>query len=359
MHSIVRSAGLIAVVLTVLVSAVGLADRADAQNVDTDPTLGIELTSTQPTHYVDADGHTVIVGEVANLTDFPVTDVRVWAGFYADGLATPLESHIGSTLLDVITPRGTSPYVIRSPSPDLDVIGVSVNLLGFTSSSAKPQNLAVSDPDVSVAGRLDVHGTIEYVGDGGSLTNPFVYALVYDSFVPPRLLGVHDTELVLMGTGDSFDYDFSLEYGEEAALVRVIAKSDNYASNVAETSVVRAPTSPLSISTIAAVDSTGTPVSTLREGAASYIRSAISGSGAGGTEYEYIVQVTRFGHLPVVEFVGSTSGVITAAGLAQPLVEWIPASDGLFYIETYLWSASDVPLAPPGPLTLVNVEPRL
>ncbi len=358
MHSIVRRVGLIAVALTILVSAAGLADRADAQNVDTDPTLGIELTSTQPTHYVDAEGHTVIVGEVANLTDFPVTDVRVWAGFYADGTAAPLESHIGSTLLAVIPAHGTSPYVIRSPSPDLDVIGVSVNLLGFTSSSAKPQNLTVSKPAVSAAGLLGVDGTIENVGDGQS-ANTVVYALVYDSFVPPRLLGIHENEPAGLAAGGSADYRFSLEYGEEAELVRVIAESDNYASNVAESRVTRVPTSPLSIRNIAVVDATGTPVSALREGAASYIRSAISGSGAEGSEYEYIVQVTRFGHLPVVEFVGSTSSVITAAGLAQPLVEWTPDSDGLFYIETYLWSASATPLAMPGPLTLVNVEPRL
>ena len=353
-RAILPLASILAAALAALCLAAG---PAAAQNVDTDPTLGIELTSTQPTHYLDADGHTVIVGEVANLKDFPVTDVRVWAGFYAAGSETPLESHVGGTLLDVIPARGASPYVLRSPSAGLDVIGVSVNLLGFTSSAAKLQGLDVGEPSVSAAATLRVGGTLENSA-GGASAGTVVYALVYDSFVPPRLLGVHGAEPQDIAPGESAGYLFSLEYGEEAELVRVIAESETHASNSAEARVVRAPPSPLTIRNIGTVDSAGVPLSSLREGAASYFRSTISGSGAAGAEYEYVVQVTRFGHLPVVEFVGSFDGVITAAGLAQPLVEWTPLSSGLFYVEAYLLDASGAPLAPPGPLTLLNVEPR-
>jgi len=359
----------------ITVALLGLAGAAHAQNVDTEPTLGIRLTSTQPTHYVDAGGHTVIVGEVVNLQDFPVAGVRVQAGLYADGAGEPLELIVGGTLLEVIPARASSPYVVRSGSPGLDVAGVSVNLLGFTSSAAKPRGFDLGDLRVLASDTLVVEGTMSGAGLGAS-DDVELHALVYDSFVPPRLLGVHSARpLDALGAGPAGDadamfaassadggasvrYEFSLAYGEEAAMVRVIAESGSHSSNAAEARVMRTPSSPLMIQNVSLVSASGSPVTMPREGAESYIRSTIDGGGAEGSEYEYIAQVVRFGHLPVIEFVGSFEGEITPAGLAQPLVGWTPRSSGLFYIETYLWSADGVPIAAQGPVTLLNVEPR-
>jgi len=351
------------------------ATPAHAQNADTEPTLGIRLTSTQPAHYADAGGHTVIVGEVVNLQGFPVAGVRVQAGLYADGVDDPLEVLVGGTLLEVIPARGSSPYVVRSESTGLDVAGVSVNLLGFTSSAAKPRGLELGDLRVLASDGLVVEGTLSGAGLGAS-ANVALHALVYDSFVPPRLLGVHsarplealggdpagDADAMFVasspGAGAPVNYEFSLAYGEEAALVRVIAESDRHSSNAPEARVMRQPDSPLTIQNVSLVNVVGTPVSMPREGAAAYIRSTIDGGGAEGSVYEYIAQVVRFGSLPVIEFVGSFEGEITPAGLAQPLVEWTPRSSGLFYVETFLWGADGVPLAAQGPVTLLNVEPR-
>lgn len=363
------------VAVAVALALGGAAAAAHAQNADTEPTLGIRLTSTQPTHYVDAGGHTVIVGEVVNLQDFPVAGVRVQAGFYADGSGEPLELVVGETLLEVIPERGSSPYVVRSGSAGLDVAGVSVNLLGFTSSAAKPRGFELGDLRVLASESLVVEGTVSGAGLGAA-ANMTLHALVYDSFVPPRLLGVHSASpldalgSVPAGDGDamfaassadggmSIDYEFSLAYGEEAATVRVIAESERHSSNAAEARVMRSPESPLAIQNVSLVSAAGAPVSSPREGATTFIRSAIDGAGAEGSEYEYIAQVVRFGHLPVIEFVGSFDGQITRAGLAQPLVEWTPRSSGLFYVETYLWGHDGAPLAAPGPITLLNVEPR-
>lgn len=351
------------------------AGAAHAQNVDTEPTLGIRLTSTQPTHYVDAAGHTVIVGEVVNLQDFPVSGVRVQAGLYADGVDGPLELLVAGTLMEVIPARASSPYVVRSESAGLGVAGVSVNLLGFTSSAAKPRGLELGDLRVLASDGLVIEGTVSGAGLGAS-ANMTLHALVYDSFVPPRLLGVHsalpldvlgqdpagDADAMFAASsadgGMSVNYEFSLAYGEEAALVRVIAESNSHSSNTAEGRVVRSPDSALSIQNVSLVNVSGAAISMPREGSTVYIRSTVDGSGAEGSEYEYIAQVVRFGHLPVIEFVGSFDGQITPVGLAQPLVEWTPRSSGLFYIETFLWSADGVSLAAQGPITLLNVEPR-
>src|SRR3972149_3961978 len=52
-----------------------------SQKVDTPQTLGIVLTSNAPFNYKDADGTTVVLGEVLKTKRFPVRGVNVWFGF--------------------------------------------------------------------------------------------------------------------------------------------------------------------------------------------------------------------------------------------------------------------------------------
>ncbi|MDP3780757.1 MAG: hypothetical protein Q8Q69_06195, partial [Nitrosopumilaceae archaeon] len=53
-----------------------------SQSFDNESQLGIKLTNTQPFSYKDSDGKTVVIGEVKNTKNFPITGVKVWAGFY-------------------------------------------------------------------------------------------------------------------------------------------------------------------------------------------------------------------------------------------------------------------------------------
>ncbi len=73
-----------------------------SQVSDTSPTLGIALTSFTPYNYKDERGHTIIIGEVENTKNFPITGIKIWAGFYNDVNLQPLESVMGSTLLEVV-----------------------------------------------------------------------------------------------------------------------------------------------------------------------------------------------------------------------------------------------------------------
>ena len=47
-------------------------------------TLGIILDSTMPYQYKDDNGHTIVIGQVENTKNFPVSDVKIWVGFYDD-----------------------------------------------------------------------------------------------------------------------------------------------------------------------------------------------------------------------------------------------------------------------------------
>ncbi len=115
-----------------------------SQGIDKPPALAIVLSSFSPNYFKDNDGHTIILGEVENTRSFPITGVKIWAGFYDDINEQPLESAIGGTVLDVIPPFSKSPYIIRSTSPNAAINSVSVNLLGFNSATPKDESLTLN-----------------------------------------------------------------------------------------------------------------------------------------------------------------------------------------------------------------------
>ena len=350
------SLGMIVLVLAALAAASSLAaGTAGAQIINTESQLGIELAAAQPVHSIDDDGHVVVIGEVLNLRDFPVTDVRVLVSYYtAESDEVAAESRIGNTILEVLPASGSSAFIVRSASPIPDIANVSVDLLGFTSSPTKPVQLDVGSPAATAFGRLDISGTVENSGPADA-ENPRIYALVYDALVPPRLIGAH-TLSTEIPAGSSYDYEFSLPDYEQAAFVRIVAESDNITSDSADAPIDRSFAYSVVIQNIETVDSDGRIVSALHEGEPVYISSTIRGTAQGGAEYQYIVQIKSSTALPLVEFVGSSEGGLLASGIAKPLIEWTPSSPGLFFIETYVWSPEGVPISTPGPVALVHVR---
>ena len=99
---------------------------------DTPSTLSVSLTSETPYLYNDADGHTVVVGMVANNNSLtPVTNVRIQVNFFDDFGTSPIEVIEGKSILEVIPPNGQSPYVIKSHSTNPEITHASVFLFGF------------------------------------------------------------------------------------------------------------------------------------------------------------------------------------------------------------------------------------
>ena len=58
----------------------------------------------------------------------------------------------------------------------------------------------------------------------------------------------------------------------------------------------------------------------------------------------------------IVEFVGAVPGSLSSGLPQQPNLIWIPETEGLFFIETFVWDTDDVALTSTGPITIVSVE---
>ncbi|HXV50515.1 MAG TPA: hypothetical protein VD689_00105, partial [Nitrosopumilaceae archaeon] len=74
--------------------------------------------------------------------------------------------------------------------------------------------------------------------------------------------------------------------------------------------------------------------------------------------YVYYVQIKQAGERPLVEFIGMAQGTFVGPTKQSPKVSWTPETDGLFYIETYIWDDANRAIASPGPISLIHVKPQ-
>jgi len=59
---------------------------------------------------------------------------------------------------------------------------------------------------------------------------------------------------------------------------------------------------------------------------------------------------------PYVEYIGKYDGRFIEDGLQSQTIDWIPEKSGLFFIETFVWDRSNIPLSEQGPFVLINVK---
>lgn len=342
----------VALTVALIATLMLLSATANAQRVDTGSMLGLELSKLQPTFYTDDEGYTVVVGEIHNRKEFPVTDVRVLVNFYTDESdESPHEFQVGGTILDVIPAFGTSQYMIRSSSQDLDIFGVTAHLLGFTSSFAKHAQLKLGNVGAWASDTLVIDGTVTNNAQN-DVENVTVYALVYNALEPPRLIVIESADIGPLSSTDAFDFQFTLQNDDKASFVKLIAESASYVSDSVDTPIIR----PLVIQDIKTVDANRNPVSLLQKDVPVYIQSRITGQNIIELDYTYIVQIKRAQALPVVEHIGTMDGKLTDSGVSVSLVEWTPETSGFFFVEAYVWNTADTPLSSPLVLPLLHVE---
>ena len=334
-----------------------------SQTSDTDPTLGIGLTSFTPYHYKADDGKTIIIGEVENTKNFPVTGVKIWAGFFDDVNLSPLESTVGTTLLEVIPPKGTSPYVIVSPSSNSAITNVSVNLLGFNSAGAKVQQLSLDSGSLTISDKISYSSTI--TNNGGIPTDDTrIHLLMYDAFEPARFLRISTVELSEpIPAGGTVEFSIEEEYLPQAVGFKVMAESGNSLSNVIDVEITPPEliAKKISINDITINDPEGNRLSDAQVGTPMIIQSDlwIQIASEGETydqDYVYYAQVKQSGDKAFVEYIGTFEGTFEGPASQNPSIEWIPEKSGLYFIETFVWDPSGIPLASKGPVILVLVN---
>ena len=118
---------------------------------DTNPTLTIYMNSDNNFVYHDSEGYTVVIGLIENNDPLSfVTNVVIQANFYDDFNSNPLEVKQGSTILNVIPPNTSSPFMIRSYNPDVDITQVSTKFLTFDTSESMKNSLRITINDTTV-----------------------------------------------------------------------------------------------------------------------------------------------------------------------------------------------------------------
>ncbi|KAG2472226.1 MAG: conserved exported protein of unknown function [Nitrosopumilales archaeon] len=332
-----------------------------SQGIDKPSALGIVLTSFSPNYFKDDMGHTIILGEVENTKSFPITAVKIWVGFYDDINKQPLESAIGSTILDVIPPFSKSPYIIRSTSPNAAITSVSVNLLGFNSATPKDESLNLNSEVSSITDTIKISGSITNDGSVSS-SETKIHLFFVDVFQPPRILSLSTIELEeAIEPGSTIDFEFDEDYDTRSVSYTLFAESANYNSNVASVEIdPQAFTKIITINDISMNDSDGNKLSgVFPQGTTINIESNVSIQYSSDQDtfeqpFVYYAQVKQ-SEKGFVEFIGKFEGIFQSTGMQSPLVEWTPQNKGLYIIETFVWDPNAVPLASKGPIMLVAV----
>jgi len=335
---------------------------------DKEPTLGIVLTSFSPFNYKDDDGRTVILGEVENTKNFPISGIKIWAGFYDNFSENPLETIIGTTILEVIPPFGKSPYMIISENPNSAITSVSVNLLGFNSSPEKKPQLKLQLDTLEIGENLLLSGTITNNGELNS-TDTKIQLISFDTFNPPRVLGIATINLendIVPGGTETFEFDVKRD--SRAVDFKIVGESKDYSTSlldITDTSL-EILNKLVTINDITVTDSDGNRLPFFSVGSTIKIQSELDFQNLSLEEseiqpYVYWIQIKKSVEIErvtttFVEFIGSAEGSIESEDIEIPSVGWIPQEDGVYFVETFVWDPKNIPLASKGPLSLILIK---
>ncbi len=332
-----------------------------SQLTDKEPTLGISLSSFTPYFYKSEDGSTVIIGQVENKKNFPVTGVKILASFYDDTQSAPLESKIGTTILEVIPPNGKSPYMIKS-SMNPKISNVSVNLLGFNSSPPKQEGLIIDVTSIDDSDRLRVGGTLQN-NIGAPTENTIVYLALYDTFEPPRIVSLSSFKISEdLPLNKMVEFSFDEKRPQNLSGFMVFADSSNLTSKLSDRKLNQPEIISLlvTISDVKISDKDGKSIPNAIVGNPITIKSFLrlesqSNISLVDQPYVYYAQVKNSGQ-PTVEFIGTSEGKFESDSDQLPSTEWTPEKSGVYFIETFVWDPNGVPLASKGPIILVLVK---
>ena len=330
-----------------------------SQKADTLSTLSVALTSDSPFVFKDNEGYTVVVGNVENKNEkTSVNSVQLRVNFYDETGTEPLETIRGETILEVIPENGISPYMIKSNSPNPNITQVSVVLEGFLPSASKSQDLVVESTNISFGNNLQLSGVL--TNGASPITDTFVYLALYDSFEPPRLVGLSTVPLGEVAAGEKVIFNFNEEINPRAKSYQIFAQSNVFYSNLVDGKIPQQLTKLVTISNVSLNDSQGIKLSEITVGSTVNIQSNVwvqfsAEQKSNETPYTYYAQVKN-SEIPTVEFLGKFDGRFIDTGAQFVSIDWIPEHDGIYFIETFVWDRNSVPIADKGPIVLLVVN---
>lgn len=313
------------------------------QTLPSSNSLTVEVCATYS--YKAQDGTTVVLGEVQNNNDFPITNVKVGI-IFEDNSNNVIEYKTGTTLVQVVQPNSRAPFSISSTKADSSITQVSAKLAGFISATPKDQVLVISPGVLQVSGNLAFSGTIKN-GGNSTTTNTRLYLISYDAF--QRVVAIGTTTIPSITAGSVINFTVTSTPSFRAKSYTIVAESDKYQSTVTDIKNVLV-SLPVAISDTQVTDTNGTKFSTITVGTTVKITSSLKYLASKSQPYVFYVQVKQFGGQ--VEFIGTSRGVFLGP-TDQPSVTWTPHDSGQYYIETYVWDSDKIPLSSAG--TRINI----
>ena len=331
------------------------------QKTDTAPTLSVVLTSNTPYVYQDDLGYTIVVGSVENKnSNTAVTNVKIRATFYDDVNVAPLEIVEGTTILDVIPSLGTSPYMIKSNSPNPKITQAGVFLETFDSSAPKSKLFTIEQSHIFYDGNLGFSGILN--NGPATVADTNVYLALYDSFKPPRIIGIHTIPIGSMLPNEKASFQFNEKINPQAVGFNIFAQSNVFYSDYTD---IKIPESDIlnklvTISEVSVTDKQGNKLSEVKLGTTVNVVSTslveFIDNSSSEVPYTYYIQVKQAGEKPYVEYIGKYDGRFVEEGPQQQSIDWMPETSGLYYIETFVWDRNNIPIAEKGPIVLILVN---
>ena len=126
---------------------------------------GIFLVNSYPYSFKDDNGFTVVIGEIFNNHNFPISDIKILVDFYSEISDEPIDSVTGSTILNYVLGQENSPFLLKSSLPNSSISRVGVTILGFDSAPNKPTSLLIQTDSLEISNSLDFSGQITNTGN--------------------------------------------------------------------------------------------------------------------------------------------------------------------------------------------------
>ena len=204
---------------------------------DTKPTLTVSTNSNTNYFYQDSEGHTVVIGVIENNDPLSfVTNVKVQAYFYDEFNPDPLEVKEGSTILDVIPPSSTSPFLIRSENPNSAIVDVFTKISTFETSNIMDDSLKITIDDISIASGTKsndsdyVFSFSGFLRNGNSQTSETsVYLAFYDVF--DRIIQISKINVGALDIDELTSIKLTEEINSSSVGFVIFSESDKFYSD--------------------------------------------------------------------------------------------------------------------------------
>ena len=334
---------------------------AFSQVTDSGSGLSVITTSDAPYIYKNEEGKTVVVGEIENRNSLTsMSGIIVRAIFYNESAEEIIEIVRAETILDIVPPESTSPYVITSQSSNPAITHVTVDVEAFNSSPNKPVGLELNSIDISNNESLMITGTVKNTGNVPS-KDALVHMVFYDVFSPPRILHVETFSAGNLPLDAVTDFNFSGIVDPKSVGVRIFAESDVLHSDTLDVKIPPREilTSLVKISGLTITNSEGSTISNIPVNSSVDIGSSLMFETIANDRvqpYVYYVQIKQSGETPFVEFLSSVDGNFYGNQNEDVSVKWTPTTPGLYFVETFAWDQNFIPISSKGPVSIILVS---